>query len=286
MTFHRAALLFLIIFTLSLKWPVDKGRITSTFGESRADHFHDGIDMVCPDDLIYPIADGSLVFGWHKGIFPLDKYPGGGNYKVLRHSNGLLSVYMHLADGLSLSGTYSEKKPMAKIGNTGHSYGKHLHFSILNPLDRSSVNPYKVLPPFEDKTEPVIGEMLVRIKDSYTTLKDNSRVRFTKHHPLLIKVFDRIIGKENLGIYSLEVEHNGRKIHSSLYDRLLYSPQGLTVSSLTFLSLFDEKGYYSIGGIKYSDGLNRFKVRACDYSGNCAEKIFNLEINLDISEGI
>ncbi len=82
-------MLFLIALNLSFQWPVDGGRITSVFGESRADHFHDGVDMVPPDGKIYPLDEGELVYLWDRSMFPLDAYPGGGNYRVLKHGGDI-----------------------------------------------------------------------------------------------------------------------------------------------------------------------------------------------------
>ena len=42
-------IIFLSILLTSFKWPIKNGKITSTFGESRGDHFHDGVDMIVND---------------------------------------------------------------------------------------------------------------------------------------------------------------------------------------------------------------------------------------------
>lgn len=76
LTLYLSILVFALM-SLSFRWPVDAGRITSSFGESRGDHFHDGIDMVCPDDKIYPVDSGKLVYYRDETIFPLDVVPGG-----------------------------------------------------------------------------------------------------------------------------------------------------------------------------------------------------------------
>ena len=75
---------------VSFRWPVNNGTVTSTFCESRWDHFHDGMDMTSIDGKVYPVESGTLLFYWDKTLFPLDNYPGGGNYKILEHRNGRL----------------------------------------------------------------------------------------------------------------------------------------------------------------------------------------------------
>ena len=54
------SIMFLVFFNLSFanfnfQWPLKEGLITSTFGESRADHFHDGVDIVSANKNIYPV---------------------------------------------------------------------------------------------------------------------------------------------------------------------------------------------------------------------------------------
>ena len=125
------SILVLVMSNLSFKWPVKNGRITSTYGESRGDHFHDGLDMICPDDKVYPVESGKLLFFWDKSIFPLENHPGGGNYKIIKHDNNMYSLYLHLKDGLSTQNIYSSDNKIAMVGNSGRSFAKHLHFSIL-----------------------------------------------------------------------------------------------------------------------------------------------------------
>ena len=53
---RRMPYLLLIVMAMSFvsfRWPVNNGTITSTFCESRWDHFHDGIDMTSIEDKIY-----------------------------------------------------------------------------------------------------------------------------------------------------------------------------------------------------------------------------------------
>ena len=155
------SILILAISNLSFRWPVNDGIITSTFGESRGDHFHDGIDMVSPSDNVYPVGAGNLLYAWNKALFPLDNYWGGGNFKVISHNDGSLSVYMHMQDIDNLKESYAESDVVGLIGDTGHSYGRHLHLSLLNHKARESINPYKVLPPYNDSKAPVIMNFFI-----------------------------------------------------------------------------------------------------------------------------
>ena len=135
--FLLISLIVLSFYNISFKWPLNNGKLTSTFGESRWDHFHDGIDMISVDKRIFPIDSGNLLFFWDRQIFPFENYPGAGNYKIIKHSEDIYSVYMHLADGVSLKRIYTRDDPIAIIGNSGRSFADHLHFSI---LDKKRIN--------------------------------------------------------------------------------------------------------------------------------------------------
>lgn len=280
----QKTILMMIILTiplLSLQWPVENGRVTSSFGESRTTRFHDGIDMISPDLRVYPVSEGSLVYMWNKALFPLDNYPGGGNYKVLRHENDLYSIYMHLQDSAEIRNKYSNDESIARMSNTGHSYGIHLHFTMVEIYSGASINPEVILPEIEDSLPPEIGSILIKIDDRYITLRDNSEIRLTRNYPLLIKIFDTITGSENLGVHRLAVTHNNTKLVDLSFDKLEPSEEGFTVSQKPFDYIFDEAGYYKISDIRYEDGLNEILIEACDFAGNCSQKTYTLDINLD-----
>ncbi|MCP4132593.1 MAG: M23 family metallopeptidase [bacterium] len=281
------ALLALILSTTSFRWPVENGKLTSTFGESRGDHFHDGIDLICSDDKIYPIEKGELLYYWDKSIFPLENEPGGGNYKVIKHSEDMYSVYMHLLRGVSSKKLSTPKEVTGLIGNSGHSGGKHLHFSILDLKKKESVNPYMVLPQFEDKKAPEIGDLYFHINDKYIMIKNNAdNIRLTKHYPLLIKIVDTISGNERLGIYKLTVFFNRKQALAVDFKNIGFSEQGLTVAGKPFESLIDEKGYYKVEGVRYLEGDNTITVITHDFAGNKSEKTFTINVRLDMKQEI
>lgn len=275
-------ILILAISNLSFKWPVIDGIITSTYGESRGDHFHDGIDMVSSTDNVYPVEQGSLLFAWNKSFFPLDNYWGGGNYKVLVHNDGLISVYMHLQDFDDLKPVYNESDIIGHVGNTGHSYGKHIHFSLLNPVKRESINPFQVLPVHSDSKAPEILNFYIRIDDKYILIRDNSDIRLTKHYPILVEIKDTIKGSEKLGLYKIKAVFNGKEIINYDFSKIDYSKQGLVIDGKTFDNIFDEKGFYKLSGLVYNEGFNTLTVFVSDFNGNSSEKNFTVNVNLDM----
>ena len=276
------SIIVLALSNLSLKWPVNDGSITSAFGESRADHFHDGIDMVSSGDNVYPLASGVLLYTWNRSLFPLENYWGGGNYKIIAHKDGLLSVYMHLQDVEDLRQEYSESDIIGLIGNTGHSYGKHIHFSVLDPEKRESINPLKSLSAYNDSKAPDIMNFFIRIENRYIRLNDKSDIRLTQHYPLLVEVRDTVKGNERLGLYNFKASLNGKEIANYTFDKIGCSEDGLLVDNKIFVDIFDEKGYYKIKDIVYKEGINNFSIIVSDFNGNISEKDFTINVKLDM----
>lgn len=277
-----ACLIFLLSFNIYFRWPVENHRITSSFGESRGDHFHDGIDIISNNDSIYPVEDGELVFFWDRSIFPTENYPGGGNYKILKHKDDQYSLYLHLEDNSDFKKSYKERDLLGSMGNTGRSYGKHLHLSFLNINENKSINPLFLLPKFEDKRNPHISEIYIRIGDRYYTIKENETLTLRKNYPLLLKIFDTIRGQERLGIFRLKLNLNGKNIMETDFSEICYSKKDLTINNKTFQNLFDEKGYYKASDVKYNNGLNRLIIIADDYSGNRSYKEISFNVKLEI----
>jgi len=121
--------------------PVE-GRITSPFGP-RGRRFHYGTDL--------KLQTGDTVYAAFEGKVRVERYErkGYGNYIVLRHPNGLETVYGHLSRFLAYEGeTVSAGQPIALGGNTGRSTGSHLHFECrflgqaIDPADIVDFNNY------------------------------------------------------------------------------------------------------------------------------------------------
>jgi hypothetical protein len=285
---HRSVLYCsLIIIALSFasfRWPVNSGMVTSTFCESRWDHFHDGIDMTSVDGKVYPVESGTLMYYWDKTLFPLENYPGGGNYKILMHRDGLYSVYMHMENGMSTKKIYTTEDPVGLMGDTGHSLSRHIHFSIGNAAQALSMNPLKLLPAHPDTRPPVVSEMAFHIGDKYVIVKDKANIRLTKHYPLLLKVTDSMQGRENLGIYKMSVRFNGKQVYDREFSALSSEKGVFSIQGKGFDSLFDKKGYYKIEGLVYAEGENAVHVTAVDFAGNTTEAEYTFVVHLDMDK--
>jgi murein DD-endopeptidase MepM/ murein hydrolase activator NlpD len=100
------------------------GYITSNFGKRRR-KMHYGIDLkVQTGDTIYAAFDGKVRLCQYERR-------GYGYYVVLRHPNGLETVYGHLSRFLvSEDDVVKSGDPIALGGSTGRSTGSHLHFEF------------------------------------------------------------------------------------------------------------------------------------------------------------
>lgn len=116
--------------TGAFRWPTT-GRITSPFGP-RWDGFHFGVDIGAPTGTPITAADSGIVSfaGWNGGY---------GMMVRIEHGNGYATLYAHASRILVTENEQVEKgQTIALVGNTGRSFGPHLHFEIISngrPLD-------------------------------------------------------------------------------------------------------------------------------------------------------
>jgi murein DD-endopeptidase MepM/ murein hydrolase activator NlpD len=105
-----------------LIWPVN-GPVTSPFGY-RWGRLHAGIDIGVPEGTpIHAAAAGTVVLAAWTG--------GYGNYTCIDHGGGLATCYAHQsAYAVSTGAHVSQGQVIGYVGNTGHSFGPHLHFEV------------------------------------------------------------------------------------------------------------------------------------------------------------
>lgn len=100
------------------------GHVTSQFGMRRR-RMHYGMDLkVQTGDTIYAAFDGKIRVRQYERR-------GYGYYLVIRHPNGLETVYGHLSKFLvNVDDVVKTGQPIGLGGNTGRSFGSHLHFEL------------------------------------------------------------------------------------------------------------------------------------------------------------
>ncbi len=108
-----------------LKKPVDS-EITEPYSEEDGD-FHKGVDFkVKEGDTVCAAADGTVTEA------PGTKWNGGyGNYVLIDHGNGMVTLYAHLSEAkVKVGDTVKAGDEIGKAGHTGDTYGDGLHFEV------------------------------------------------------------------------------------------------------------------------------------------------------------
>ena len=133
-----------VLYALPSIMPVPNYSVTSDFGVRRhpltgQTHFHTGVDMLSQtgDEKVRPVKPGVVVLAQFHTQY--------GNTVVVRHTNGVESLYAHLANiDVKLGDKVTNETVLGNIGSTGSSStGKHLHLEIL--IGGYPVNPQKVI---------------------------------------------------------------------------------------------------------------------------------------------
>jgi murein DD-endopeptidase MepM/ murein hydrolase activator NlpD len=129
-----------------LSYPVAPAPVSSGFGyrvcaSGPCTTFHEGVDYASGEGAaVHPIAQGVVLFAGYDGNY--------GNKLVIEHNiNGeyFTSIYGHLLYLNVAAGQYVMRgDQVAAVGNTGRSYGAHLHFEI-RPGGGAAVDPLSFL---------------------------------------------------------------------------------------------------------------------------------------------
>ncbi len=206
--------------------------LSGTFGELRPNHFHAGIDIKTKGTegfKVYSIGDGyvSRIQITHGGY---------GKALYIKHDNGQSSVYAHLkkfspkiekiVKEIQYSKesytfrTYpsqdeiriSEKELIGFSGNTGRSFGPHLHYELRDEFDRP-INPmafknYTV----SDTISPVVLGLYYKLIPKNSVSGSNSsfnKLKLTKiSNNLFISDTLKISGSVGFGVNSFDRMNN------------------------------------------------------------------------------
>lgn len=113
------------------------GVVTSRYGY-RKGRYHNGIDLnLRTGDTVKAAFSGRVRYAkWNDGGF--------GNLVIIRHHNGLETFYAHLSKHLvAPDQEVKAGEPIGLGGNTGRSFGAHLHFEVR--FYDSPLNPEEVI---------------------------------------------------------------------------------------------------------------------------------------------
>lgn len=151
---------------------------------------HKGIDLVGPGstlDYITAHSDGEVVavvsnVNYNTSASGKRTY---GNYVKIRHDNGMYTLYAHMKYGsveVKVGQRVSRGQVIGYMGNTGYSFGAHLHFEVRN-ANNQYIDPTPYVDadlPAAKKSEPVelkyhVGDN-VKINGVYKSSTDGNKL--------------------------------------------------------------------------------------------------------------
>jgi len=308
-------------------------RLAGNFGEIRPNHFHSGIDIKVPYSgvKLYAPADGY--------VSRIRKSPDGyGNALYITHPNGLMTVYGHLqkfnkrfekyADSIQYSQNSFEftKYPdstelkikkgeiIGYAGNTGRSYGPHLHFEIRETEKDVPLNPCYFNFAIKDNIKPKIFSLIAyasdksgKINNSYKKQKFkvykkgssyyiNKTIKYSGKIGFAIRANDYLNAvKNSQGIYSVKLFYENELIYSHKLDKISFEEsryinsfidfEERKTTNLKYQKCFIEPGNkLSVYNIHKNSGLinntdnkiHKVRIETADIYGNISKLFFNI----------
>ena len=176
--------------------PTPSRVITSNFGP-RWGRQHEGLDI--------KVYIGDTIRAAFSGKVRMVKYNAGGygKYVVIRHNNGLETIYGHLSEQLVQEDQEVRAgEPIGLGGNTGRSTGSHLHFETR--LCGVAINPALM---FDFREQDVVADVYNFNRDTYKAESAEAT---------------RLRGKVGSGSYSRNDVVGNPVSNSSASDEVLY----------------------------------------------------------------
>ena len=147
--------------------PLDHTVVTSDFGLRRA-VWHYGVDIrVRTGQPVYAVFDGVVrITGYDRWGF--------GRFVLLRHKNGLETLYGHLSKNFVKLGQEVEAgEVIGQGGNSGRSTAAHLHFEIR--YSGNAINPNEL---FDFKENAIISSKYIVNPASFSYLEEANKIRY------------------------------------------------------------------------------------------------------------
>jgi len=238
--------------------------LSGNFGEMRSDHFHSGIDIKTQGSI------GKAVYAIREGHVSRIKVQANGYGKsiYLAHPDGTTSVYGHLDSYRDDIAAYVKKvqyqrkshqvdiylkgdefrlergEQIARSGNTGGSFGPHLHFEIRTTGNQHPTNVLHYGLDIKDHTAPRFLSMSLtplspgsRINgketaQEFSLLKDQgiytvpwgTDLKASGGLGMAVEVYDYLDGSGNrCGVYSLELYQEEKLLYKHVMDEFAFS---------------------------------------------------------------
>lgn len=321
--------------TLGFVFPVDhKVILTGNFMELRSNHFHSGIDIKSSRGVA-----GDVIRSVHDGYISRIRITSGsyGNALYIDHPNGYTSVYAHLdsfepeVEEYLRSVQYelqsfevdiylpdslfsvSQSEEIGRMGNTGHSFGPHLHFELRETATEYPVNPeiYGFSP--IDKTAPILQSLYVyhlddagKVISTEAKYFNSKKANYTLYQPSIniaaekvafgMQMYDTMYGNGNKnGIYSykLYVDDNlsfawkadmysfydNKKINAFMdYDRYKVYSQKIYLMYKQACNNFPNYEIAGDGIIDLTDNqTHSIRIEVSDIRGNVSQSNFSIQ---------
>ena len=220
--------------------------LSGTFAELRGNHFHGGIDIKTQGRSglkVSAVADGYV------SRISVSPY-GYGNALYLRHPEGYTTVYGHLnafypeleqwieeqlRDRSKNNGNLypnanqfpvSRGQLVAFSGNTGGSFGPHLHFEIRDTKTEEPLNPLEFGIQVKDTRKPDLRGLMWTDRDfgDYGTFKEGDTVEMHNTKGFDVFTTDKQDGaNNNNGVYLIEASANGQVFFTAHYNRINFN---------------------------------------------------------------
>lgn len=312
MSKHNISLVFLLILWISSNMysqkkfvpPVNYDlRLSGSFGELRKNHFHAGIDIKSSGNYntnkVIAIMDG---FVSRIKVGP-DGY---GKAVYIDHPNGLTSVYAHLnnfnkdlekfvndyqyknqtfvIDIDSLNIPINKGEIIGQVGNTGRSFGPHLHFELRNTITENPINPFIYgFKPKDNRPPELLKLKIVALDTSFNEL--NSKIYSIKKSKkgnyytvpntisygawrigIEVLGFDRMNSAPNKnGIYKMTMNVNGESVYGFKMDSLDYSTQNDLNAHIDYKEYLSNKSKYIRTYILPGNDLDIYTKKSSNY---------------------
>ncbi|MEL0176458.1 MAG: M23 family metallopeptidase [Cryomorphaceae bacterium] len=242
--------------------------LSGTFAELRGNHFHGGIDIKTQGRSglrINAVADGYVS---RVAVSPY----GYGNALYLRHPEGYTTVYGHLnafypeleqwvedqlRDRSKNDGNLYPSPEQFKVtrgqlvafsGNTGGSFGPHLHFEIRDTKTEEPLNPLEFGIEVKDTRKPDIRGLKWTAKDfgDNGTFKAGDTIEFSRGLGIDLFTTDKQdLANNNNGVYSIEALIEGQPFFTANYRRINFSTS-------RFINAHINYDLYCSQGVRYT----------------------------------
>ena len=242
--------------------------LSGTFAELRGNHFHGGIDIKTQGRSgvrINAVANGYVS---RVAVSPY----GYGNALYLRHPEGYTTVYGHLnafypelekwvedqlRDRSKNDGNLYPSPEQFKVvrgqlvafsGNTGGSFGPHLHFEIRDTKTEEPLNPLEFGIEVKDTRKPDVRGLRWTAKDFGDAGRFSSGDTIEATDALGIDLFTtdkQDLANNNNGVYSIEALIQGKPFFTANYRRINFSTS-------RFINAHINYDLYCSQGVRYT----------------------------------